>query len=226
MPSTASMRCMVLGQRGAADLHLHHGVAAVQVALHLAQQALDALAGVVVAAGGIDEHLRVGHAVAVALRQHVVQRLARDLGHGVPDRHVERADRHRALAVAARLFVGHHAGPDLVRVEVVAGLIEQGRGLGLEHARAKAFADQLALAVAAVGVEAVADDRLAVAHHVGDDGDQAERHLREVDVGVADVRLDGPGRFEDVDDFHGVWVQGKRVSGPATSRRRSGGPGR
>src|SRR5690606_13581171 len=73
---------------------------------------------------------------------------------------------------------------------------------GLQHTRHKAFAHQVALAVAAVGVEAVADDRFAVADDVGDDGHKAQCHLREIDVGVADVRLDRAGGFEDVDDFH------------------------
>jgi hypothetical protein len=201
----------VFGQRGAADLHLHHRIAALQVAGHLALQAFHALAGVVVAARRVHEHARVGRAGAVALGQQLVQRLARDLGGGVPHGHVDGAHGHRALAVAAGLLVDHHARPDLVRVEVLAGLVDERRGLGLEQARQEALANQPALAVAAVRVEAVADDRLAVANHVGDHGHQAQRHLGEVDVGVADVRLDGAGGFEDVDDLHGlcgVWVYG------------------
>ena len=42
-----------------------------------------------------------------------------------------------------------------------------------------------ALRVAAVGVEAVADDRAAVAHDVGDERDDGGGHLAEVDIGVA-----------------------------------------
>ena len=85
----------------------------------------------------------------------------------------------------------HHRGPD------------RGRGRGCRRWRragsagsasrmrgGEALADQAALAVAAVGVEAVADDRLAVAHDVGDHGDEARGHLAEIDVGVADRRGD------------------------------------
>ena len=191
----------VLGERRAADLHLDDGVAAVEIAAHLGAQRRVVLAGIVVAAGGIDEDARVGLA-PLALGQQAEQRLARDLGDRVPDRHVDRADRHRALAVAARLLVGHHRGPDLVRIEVVAGVVEQALRVGLQDAVAEALADQAALAVAAVRVEAVADDAPAVAHDIGDDGDEARGHLREIDVGVADRRGDRLGDLANVDDAH------------------------
>jgi hypothetical protein len=139
----------------------------------------------------------------MALGQHLEERLVLDLGRGVPHRHVDRAHGDRAFVVAAGLFVAHQRGPDRVRVAVVALAVEQAGGRGFEHARNEALAHQRALAVAAVGVEAVADDGLVVAHDVGDDGHQAQRHLREVDVGVADVRLDGARRFADVEDLHG-----------------------
>ena len=80
-------------------------VAAVEVALHLVLQAFEALAGIVVAAGGVDEDLAGRPAIAVALGQQAEQRLALDLGDGVPDRHVDRAHGDRALAMAARLLV-------------------------------------------------------------------------------------------------------------------------
>jgi hypothetical protein len=50
----------VVVQRRAADLHLHHRVAAIEVLAHLVLQLAVVLARVVVAAGGIDEHLAVG----------------------------------------------------------------------------------------------------------------------------------------------------------------------
>ena len=104
--------------------------------------------------------------------------------------------------MAARLFVGEHAVPDLVRIEIGAGVVDQRGRIGFQDARDEALAHQHALAVAAVRVEAVADDRLAVADDVGDDGHQAQRHLAEIDVGVADGGTDGDGFFADVDDFH------------------------
>ena len=139
----------------------------------------------------------------MTLGQQAEQRLAGDLRHRVPHRHVDGADRDRALAMAARLFVRHQRRPDLVRIEIVAGLIEQGLRIGLGQPRRKALADQPALPVAAVGIEAVADHRPAVAHRVGDDGDQARRHLGEIDIGVADRRGDRLCDFADVDDADG-----------------------
>src|SRR5581483_11368736 len=151
---------------------------------------------------GIDEHARVGLPL-VTLGEQAEQRLARDLRHRVPHRHVDGADRDRALAVTARLLVRHHRGPYLVGIEIVAGIVEQRFRLGLHQARREALADQPALPVAAVGIEAVADHALAVALGVGDDGYQAGRHLGEIDIGVAYRRRDRLGDFADVDDAHG-----------------------
>ena len=149
----------------------------------------------------------------MALGQQPEQRLACDLRHRVPDRHVDRADRDRALAVAAGLLVRHQRRPDPVRIEVVAVVIEQALGIGLHEARNEALADQPALPVAAVGVEAVADDALAVAHDVGHHRDDARRHLGEIDVRVADRRGDRLCDFADVDDTdgHDVWLSSYAV---------------
>ena len=58
------------------------------------------------------------------------------------------------------------------------------------------------MSVATIGIEAVADHRLTVANHVGDDGDEAQRHLAEVDVGVTNRRFDRARGFENLGDFH------------------------
>nr|GEU28409.1 hypothetical protein [Tanacetum cinerariifolium] len=187
---------------GAADFLFHHRVAAVDVAAHLVLELVMVLARIVIPAGRVHENLAVGLAVAVAVGQQLEQRLACDLGHGIPDRHVDGADGHRALAVAARLFVGEHAVPDLVRIEVGAGVVDQAGGIGFQDARNEPLAHQRALAVAAVGVEAVADYRLAVADDVGHHGDQAQCHFAEIDVGVADGGTDRYGFFADLNDFH------------------------
>jgi hypothetical protein len=81
--------------------------------------------------------------------------------------------------------------------------VEEGFGVGFQKAGGEALANKAALTVAAVGVEAVADDPAAVAELVGDDGNQARRHLGEVDVGVADRRGDRLGDLADVYDSHG-----------------------
>ena len=206
------MRMRSSCDRRAADLHLDDVVAAIEIAAHLAAQHRQALARIIIAAGGIDEHARIGF-TAMSLGEQAKQRLARDLRHRVPHRHVDGADRDRALAMAARLFVRHQRRPDLVRIEIVAGFIEQGLRIGLHQARRKTLADQAALPVAAVGIEAVADHRLAVAHHVGDDGDQARRHLREIDIGVADGRGDRFCHFADVDDAYGHGFGFPRMAG-------------
>ena len=131
------------------------------------------------------------------------QRFAGDFGHRVPDRHVDGADGDGPVAVAARLFVAHHGGPDFVGVQVVAGLIQQGGWFGLEDTGGELFPDQSALAVAAVGVEAVADHGLAVALDVGDHGDEAGGHLGKIDVGVADRGTDRLGDLADIDNTQG-----------------------
>ena len=134
------------------------------------------------------------------LREQTEERLAGDLCHGVPHRHVQRSHRHRTLAVPTRLFVGHHRSPDAVRVEVLATCVEQRFWFGLTEPRREALADQSSLAVAPVRIESVADDALAIALDIGHDRDQARRHLRKIDIRVADRRRDGFGDFTHVDD--------------------------
>ncbi len=201
------MRWRSSGERRAADLHLDDIVAAIEIAAHFAAQRRQILAGIIIAAGGIDEHARVG-GPAVALGEQAEQRLAGDLRHRVPHRHVDGADRDRALAMAARLFVRHHRRPDLVGIEIVAGRIEQRFRIGLDQTRRETLADQPALPVAAIRIEAVTDHPLAVAHDIGDDGDEARRHPGEIDIGVADGRGDRFCDLSDVDDAdgHGGWL--------------------
>jgi len=112
--------------------------------------------------------------------------------------------------MTARLFVRHQRRPDLVGIEVVACFVQQRFGINLQQPRRKAFTDQSALPVTAVGIEAVTDHALAVAHRIGDDRDQAGRHFGKVDIGVADRRGDRFCDFADVDDAdgHGVWLSG------------------
>ena len=125
----------VIGQRSAADLHFDHRVAAFDVTGHLALQLLNAFARVVITTGRVNKNTRVGRAIAVAFGQQLKEGFAFDLGHGVPHRHVDGADRHRALAVTARFFVGHHAGPDLVGIQVVCAVAKQGFWRRIDQAR-------------------------------------------------------------------------------------------
>jgi len=90
------------------------------------------------------------------------------------------------------------------RLSPASSCVHERSGIGFEDARNEALAHQLALAVAAVRIEAVAHHRLAVADHIGDDGDQTQRHLAEVDIRVADRGTDRNGLFADFNDSHGT----------------------
>ena len=128
------------------------------------------------------------------------QWFARDLCGSVPHRHVDGADRDRAFAMAAGLFIAHHRGPNPVRIEVCPGIIQQAFRLCFKNPVGEALADQAALTVAAVRVEAVADDTPAVAHRIGDNGNKARRHLGEIDIGIADWRRDRLRDFTNFED--------------------------
>ena len=118
-------------------------------------------------------------------------------------RHVERARGVRPVAVATRLLVRHERLPDGEGIEVVVRRVEERLGLGRQDARDEPLAQDAALRVAPVGGEAVADDRMPIAQHVGLDRDQADGHGRERDEGVADLRCDRRGGFADTGDAHG-----------------------
>jgi hypothetical protein len=76
--------------------------------------------------------------------------------------------------MAAGLLVAHQRAPDAVGIEIVAGVVEQRRGIGFPQAGHEALANEAALAVTAVGVESIADDGPALADGVGYDGDQRQ----------------------------------------------------
>src|SRR3546814_17236890 len=73
----------VVLQRRAADLHLHDLVSHAAVAPHLLLEGAQILAGVVVAAGGINEDAVVHRAVALGVGEVAVERHAGDLGDGI-----------------------------------------------------------------------------------------------------------------------------------------------
>ena len=70
-------------------------------------------------AGGIDEDARI-RVTSVTLGQQAKQRPARDFRDRIPHRHVDGADRDRALAMAAGLLVDHHGRPGPIGIDVVA----------------------------------------------------------------------------------------------------------
>ncbi|MNL72265.1 hypothetical protein D3C87_1975490 [compost metagenome] len=81
--------------------------------------------------------------------------------------------------------------------------VDQRIRIGFGDARQETIAHQRALAVAPVGVEAVADDGFAVANLVRNHRHYRAGHLRKIDVGVGDGGGNGNGFFTDVDDTHG-----------------------
>ena len=83
-----------------------------------------------------------------------------DLHGSVPDRHIESADGDTALAVAARLFAGHHDLSRTERVEVCPGLIHDVNFASRQQARREPLPNETALREAADRPKAVPDNGL------------------------------------------------------------------
>jgi hypothetical protein len=174
------------------------------MAAHLVLQILGGLTRPIPAATDVAEHLVGQLAAAVALGEHPVQRLLRDLRHGVPHRDLDGADADRALGIAADLLALVHRGEDFCRIDVVAGVVEQRFRICLQDARDEALAHLIAAGVAAGRVEREADHRLAVAHHIGDHGDHRGGHLGEIEARVLQVGFERDRPLADVNDAHVV----------------------
>ena len=174
------------------------------MAAHLVLQIPDGLARPVPAAADVAEDLLRDLAAAVALGKQLVQRLLRDLRHRIPHRDLDRADADRALGVAADLLALAHDGHDLLGIEIVARRIDQRLRIGAQDAWDEALAHLRAAGVAAGRVEREARDRLAVAHHVGDDPDHRGGHLGEIEARVLEIGLERDRPLTDVDDTHVV----------------------
>src|SRR5690606_31401025 len=121
----------VFFQRGAADLDLEEGVAAIEMAAHLVEKIGYALAGRIPAAADIAEHAALIDAVAIAVGDQLVGRDIGDLGDRVPDCVLDGADTDGALEIAARLLAEHHRLEDEVGVE--GGRVEAGLLLRRAH---------------------------------------------------------------------------------------------
>ena len=111
-------------------------------------------------------------------------------------------------------------GLDTDRIEVLPTPVEHGLRIRGQDPGDQAFAQDPALGVTAVRVEAEADDGLAVTHHIRDYGDHAQRHAREIDERVAHARAQRGAAFENLDDTHADYAQGRppatRMLAPAT----------
>jgi len=193
----------ILRKVGPADLHLHDPVAHVEIPLHLRLQRIEVFPGVIIAARRIDEYPFIRRTAAIPVRKKTVKRFALDLRSCVPDGHVDDPDGHRPFAVPPRLLVRHHDIPDAKGVQVAPFRADQFFGVGRHDPGDEPLAEQRALGITAVRIEAVAHHGLPVPDHVRGQDQHRNGHLAEVDVGVADLRGDGYGFFPDVYDAHG-----------------------
>ena len=141
------------------------------MAAHLVLQIFRGLARRVPAAADVAKHLVRDFAAVIALGDEPMQRFFRDLGDRVPDRDLDRADGNRALAVSAGFFVLHHRGEEFFRRKIVARIVDKRLRRRFKDARNEARAHLRAAGIAPGRIEGEARDRLAVEHHVGDDGD-------------------------------------------------------
>ncbi|MCY1444315.1 hypothetical protein D9M71_607800 [compost metagenome] len=104
--------------------------------------------------------------------------------------------------MTAWLFVGHQGFPDGKRIQVVVLMIDERIWISFGDTRQEAITHQRALTIATIGVEAVADDRFAIANHIRDDSDDRAGHFRKIDVGIGDWGSDRNCFFTDVYDTH------------------------
>ena len=192
----------VLGERQASDLHLHHGIAGIEMPAHLVLQVFHRLAGCIPAAADIAEHLGGDPAGVVAVSEHPMQRLSGNLGDRIPDGDLDGADGDRALAVAAGFFPLHHDGEDLAGIEILLRLVEQGARIGPQNAGDEPCAHRGSAGITTGRVEGEANDRPAIAHDIGDHRDDRGGHLGKIETGIGDVRFERDRALADVDDTH------------------------
>src|SRR6202041_1022539 len=116
--------------------------------------------------------------------------------------HVQHAYSDRSFTVAAGLFVAHENVPDAGGIEIVAGIVEQRLSLRGLQARDEAIPQEATRRIAPVGIKTESNDGLAVANDVGDEGQDTDGHLAEINKRVANRRFDRDHRFADVNNPH------------------------
>ena len=104
--------------------------------------------------------------------------------------------------MASGFLIAHENVPNASRIEIVASIVEQRSGVRGLQTRDKAIAQESAWRIAAVRIKTETDDRLAVANHIGDQREDTDGHLAEIDEGVANLRFDRYDGLADVDDPH------------------------
>jgi hypothetical protein len=147
-------------------------------------QPADFLRGVVVAPRGVDGDRGTGRFLPEQVGEKLVQGLVGQFGRRVPERHVQGADGHTPLAVAAGLLPRHHAVPGPKGVQGVARRPGEGVLRCGEQSRREALADEPALGEPADGRKAKAHDRHAGAADVRNDRDRAGVQVTRRNLGI------------------------------------------
>ena len=104
--------------------------------------------------------------------------------------------------MAAGFFPLHHGRENFLRIEVLVCLVEQGSRVGGKDARDETCPHGCAAGVATGRIERETDDRLTIAHDIGDDRHDRRRHLGEIEARIPDLGLQRDRAFADVDDTH------------------------
>jgi hypothetical protein len=122
----------------------------------------------------------------------------------IPDRDLDGADRDRAVGIAADLLAVGHRRDDTLQIEIFAACIKQRLRGGAQNAGNEALAHLRPAGIAAGRIEGEAGDRPAVAHHVGDDGDDRGRHFGEVEARIPQIRFERDRGFANIENAHRV----------------------
>ncbi len=104
--------------------------------------------------------------------------------------------------MAARFLVAHKRIPNARGLEIVSGIIEQRSRVRSLQTRDKTIAQKSAGRITAIGIKTETNDGLAVANHIGYQCEDADRHLAEIDEGVANPRFDRYDGLADIDNPH------------------------
>ena len=203
MSFTAATRRTSSSSGSAADLHLQHGVAGVEMTAHLVLQVLHGLAGEVPAAADVAEHLWWRPCRCCSARPRGDAAACRRSWRPHPRprprwcrcRPSVRCD--RRIFPAASWRRGFCPARDCSPVSS-----SRVCRIGRQNARDEARPHLRAAGIAAGGIERKARDRLAVADDVGHHRHHRCGHLGEVEARIADVRIERHRAFANIDNTH------------------------
>src|SRR5450755_3150354 len=99
-------------------------------------------------------------------------------------------------------LIFHEYVPDTKRIQVFAGMIRDSFWLRSFQSRNETFAQQAAGRISAVGIETEANYFFPIAHDVGNQRQNANGHLAEIDICVRDLGFNGDNGLADINDVH------------------------